>query len=154
MTVSELMTLLEEYRETHGDDCEVRLMTQQNWPFENRIAGLTSGAEMNEASEEDASEFFDDQDVRRRRDGLHRRRRPDLLRQQTGLGDLPRLLAAAGEKKFGKHLECFPNFACWDRNRMAHVCQRKTVFHSRKRRQRDDATQSPRDQTRRPNQRR
>jgi hypothetical protein len=63
MTVSELMTLLEEYRETHGDDCEVRLMTQQNWPFENRIAGLTTGAEMNEASEEDASEFFDDQDV-------------------------------------------------------------------------------------------
>lgn len=63
MTVSELMTLLEEYRETHGDDCEVRLMTQQNWPFENRIAGVTSGAEMNEASEEDASEFFDDQDV-------------------------------------------------------------------------------------------
>lgn len=61
MTVSGLMTLLEEYRETHGDDCEVRLMTQQNWPFENRIAGVTSGAEMNEGDEDD--EDFDDQDV-------------------------------------------------------------------------------------------
>ncbi|WP_146527075.1 hypothetical protein [Novipirellula artificiosorum] len=40
-----------------------RLMTQQNWPFENRIAGVTSGAEMNEASNDDPSEYFDDQDV-------------------------------------------------------------------------------------------
>ena len=63
MTLGQLISLLEEYRDEHGEDCEVRLMTQQNWPFENRIAGLTSGAEMNEASEEDASEFFDDQDV-------------------------------------------------------------------------------------------
>ncbi|TWT51050.1 hypothetical protein Pla22_38260 [Rubripirellula amarantea] len=58
MTVSQLIELLEDYREQHGDDCEVRLMTQQNWPFENRIAGLTSGAEMNEGDED-----FDDQDV-------------------------------------------------------------------------------------------
>ena len=61
MTVSQLIELFEEYREQHGDDCEVRLMTQQNWPFENRIAGLTSGAEMNEGDEDD--EGFDDQDV-------------------------------------------------------------------------------------------
>jgi hypothetical protein len=59
MTISELMGLLEEYQAEHGDDCEVRLMTQQNWPFENRIAGVTSGAEMNE----DADEDDDDQDV-------------------------------------------------------------------------------------------
>ena len=63
MKIGELIGLLEEYQEEHGEDCEVRLMTQENWPFENRIAGVTSGAEMNEASEDDPSEYFDDQDV-------------------------------------------------------------------------------------------
>lgn len=63
MTIDALIELLSEYREQHGPDAEVRLMTQENWPFENRIAGVTSGSEMNEASEEDASEYFDDQDV-------------------------------------------------------------------------------------------
>ena len=59
MTLGQLISLLEEYRDEHGEDCEVRLMTQQNWPFENRIAGVTSGAEMNEGDDED----YDDQDV-------------------------------------------------------------------------------------------
>ncbi len=63
MTLGELIGLLEEYRDDHGEDCEVRLMTQQNWPFENRIAGVTSGAEMNEAEEDDPHEFADEQDV-------------------------------------------------------------------------------------------
>ncbi|WP_230777484.1 hypothetical protein [Roseiconus lacunae] len=63
MTLGELIGLLEEYRDEHGEDCEVRLMTQQNWPFENRIAGVTSGAEMNEAEHDDPHEFADDQDV-------------------------------------------------------------------------------------------
>ncbi len=63
MTIDTLIDLLAEYRDQHGPDSEVRLMTQQNWPFENRVAGVTSGAEMNEASEDDPSEFFDDQDV-------------------------------------------------------------------------------------------
>jgi len=63
MTIDALIDLLSEYREQHGPDAEVRLMTQETWPFENRIAGITSGAEMNEASEEDPSEYFDDQDV-------------------------------------------------------------------------------------------
>ncbi|MCM2370802.1 hypothetical protein [Aporhodopirellula aestuarii] len=63
MTIDQLIGLLEEYRDVHGPDAEVRLMTQENWPFENRIAGITSGAEMNEASEDDPSEYFDDQDV-------------------------------------------------------------------------------------------
>lgn len=61
MTVSRLIELLADYREQHGDDCEVRLMTQENWPFENRIAGVTSGAEMNEGDEDE--EEYDDQDV-------------------------------------------------------------------------------------------
>ncbi|WP_442508703.1 hypothetical protein SH528x_000232 [Novipirellula sp. SH528] len=63
MKISQLIELLEDYREQHGEECEVRLMTQQNWPFENRISGVTSGMEMNEASEDDPSEYFDNQDV-------------------------------------------------------------------------------------------
>jgi hypothetical protein len=59
MTLNELIERLEEYRDLHGEDCEVRLMTQQNWPFENKITGLASGAEINESDDED----YDDEDV-------------------------------------------------------------------------------------------
>ncbi len=48
MTIDELIERLEEYRDNLGGDTEVRLMTQQNWPFENGIAGLASGEEINE----------------------------------------------------------------------------------------------------------
>ena len=53
MTVDELIARLEEYRDAMGGDAEVRLMTQQQWPFENEIAGLASGEEMNAAGEDD-----------------------------------------------------------------------------------------------------
>ena len=53
MTLNELIERLEEYRDLHGEDCEVRLMTQQNWPFENTITGLASGAEINGADDDD-----------------------------------------------------------------------------------------------------
>ncbi len=36
-------------------------MTQQNWPFENRICGVTSGQEMNDT--DDDGEADDEQDV-------------------------------------------------------------------------------------------
>ena len=36
-------------------------MTQQNWPFENRICGVTSGQEMNDTNDDDEAD--DDQDV-------------------------------------------------------------------------------------------
>jgi hypothetical protein len=58
MTLNELIERLEEYRDLLGEDCEVRLMTQQNWPFENAITGLVSGAEINDAEVDD-----DDEDV-------------------------------------------------------------------------------------------
>ncbi len=45
MTIDELIARLEDYRDEIGGDAEVRLMTQQNWPFENSIYGLASGAE-------------------------------------------------------------------------------------------------------------
>jgi hypothetical protein len=47
MTIDDLIFRLEEYRDEHGGETEVRLMTQQNWPFENGIAGLASGQEIN-----------------------------------------------------------------------------------------------------------
>jgi hypothetical protein len=53
MTLNELIERLEEYRALHGEDCEARLMTQQNWPFENAITGLVSGAEINDTDDED-----------------------------------------------------------------------------------------------------
>jgi hypothetical protein len=34
-------------------DVEVRLMTQANYPFENTIAGVTTGAEINEDADDD-----------------------------------------------------------------------------------------------------
>ena len=53
MTLNDLIERLEEYRDLLGEDCEVRLMTQQNWPFENTITGLASGAEINGADDDD-----------------------------------------------------------------------------------------------------
>ena len=60
MTLNELIERLEEYRDLHGEDCEVRLMTQQNWPFENAITGLVSGAEINDTDDEDAEDVETD----------------------------------------------------------------------------------------------
>jgi hypothetical protein len=51
MTLNELIERLEEYRDELGGDAEVRLMTQQNWPFKNALTGLVSGAEINEADQ-------------------------------------------------------------------------------------------------------
>jgi hypothetical protein len=60
MTIDELIGRLEEYRDELGGDAEVRLMTQQNWPFENGIVGLASGAEINDGGDDDSE---DDGDV-------------------------------------------------------------------------------------------
>jgi hypothetical protein len=53
MTVEELIARLEDIRDELGGDIEVRLMTQQNWPFENTIEGLCSSREIAEADDED-----------------------------------------------------------------------------------------------------
>ena len=60
MTINELIERLEECREELGD-VEVRLMTQSHWPFENGVAGVASGAEINAAGNEDDPD--DDGDV-------------------------------------------------------------------------------------------
>ena len=62
MTIDELIARLEDYRDEIGGEAEVRLMTQQNWPFENSIYGLASGAEINDYDEDD-EDGGDDDDV-------------------------------------------------------------------------------------------
>ena len=52
MTINELIERLEEYRSELGGGTEIRLMTQQNWPFENRIVGLASTEEIAMAEDE------------------------------------------------------------------------------------------------------
>ena len=51
MTIDELIERLEDYRDDLGGETEVRLMTQQHWPFENEITGLVSGAEINDSDD-------------------------------------------------------------------------------------------------------
>ena len=60
MTIDELIARLEDYRDEIGGDAEVRLMTQQNWPFENTICGLASGVEINDFDEDDEDDGDDD----------------------------------------------------------------------------------------------
>ena len=60
MTIDDLIERLEEYRDTLGGETEVRLMTQQNWPFENSIAGLASGEEINDCDDPDDPEYDGD----------------------------------------------------------------------------------------------
>ncbi len=63
MTINELIARLEEYRDALGGDAEVRLMTQQHWPFENAVCGIVSGEELNDHDEEDDADVEDDRVV-------------------------------------------------------------------------------------------
>ena len=60
MTIDELIERLEEYRDDLGGEAEVRLMTQQNWPFENEIVGLASGEEINDPDDDKNDDVDDD----------------------------------------------------------------------------------------------
>jgi len=61
MTIDELIARLKDYSDSLGGEIEVRLMTQENWPFENAITGLASGEEINDACDDE--DECDDQDV-------------------------------------------------------------------------------------------
>ena len=63
MTIDELVQRLEDYRDSLGGDAQVRLMTQQNWPFENEIVGLASGEEINAATTERRTRMWEDRVV-------------------------------------------------------------------------------------------
>ena len=62
MTIDELIARLEDYRDEIGGNAQVRLMTQQNWPFENSIYGLASGAEINDYQDDEDGDDDDDSD--------------------------------------------------------------------------------------------
>ncbi|KAA5541903.1 hypothetical protein FYK55_17045 [Roseiconus nitratireducens] len=63
MDIDTLIEILSDYREEFGGDAEVRLMTQQSWPFENGICGLTSGRELNDTDDDDDEDVADEQIV-------------------------------------------------------------------------------------------
>jgi len=52
MTVRELIEILEDFEEAHGEDTEVRLLTQPNWPLEYEIDSVKICKEENEELEE------------------------------------------------------------------------------------------------------
>ena len=56
MTLSDLIERLEVLRSELGDDVEVRLMTQQNYPFENELAGATCLRDIRERDEVDSDD--------------------------------------------------------------------------------------------------
>lgn len=60
MNISELIERLEEYRDQFGEEAEVRLMTQQNWPFENAVEGVVSGLDLNDSEDEDDEDVSKD----------------------------------------------------------------------------------------------
>jgi hypothetical protein len=60
MTIDEVIVRLQEYRDILGGATEVRLMTQENWPFENGIAGLASLDEIH-ATERDNKDEKEDE---------------------------------------------------------------------------------------------
>jgi hypothetical protein len=59
MTLGDLMERLQEAVEAYGEDVEVRLMTQPNYPFEWSVAGVASLEDINanEDEDEDAGGF-------------------------------------------------------------------------------------------------
>jgi hypothetical protein len=56
LTLGELIERLEEIRGELGEDVEVRLMTQESWPFENAIAGVVTSNELGDDEDEDEDE--------------------------------------------------------------------------------------------------
>jgi len=62
ITIDELIARLEDCRDELGGDAEVRLMTQQNWPFENNIVGVTTSREIRDAEHEDDFDPQGDED--------------------------------------------------------------------------------------------
>lgn len=53
MTIDELIERLEDARDDLGGDTEVRLMTQQSWPFESSIKGICSSEDIANCCEDD-----------------------------------------------------------------------------------------------------
>lgn len=59
-SLRDLIDMLEEAAVELGDDAEVRLMTQHNWPFEYSIFGLARGEDINASEDDDDDDVEDD----------------------------------------------------------------------------------------------
>lgn len=56
MNIHDLIERLKEYNDLFGPDCEVRLQTQPNWPFETTIAGVVTAEEVLQNDDENDSD--------------------------------------------------------------------------------------------------
>lgn len=56
MTIAELIEILQECQTELGDNAEVRLMTQYNWPFENSLLGVALSTELREEDDDEESD--------------------------------------------------------------------------------------------------
>lgn len=62
MTIQELIDELEDMRDAFGEDAEVRLMMQPNWPLEYSIGGINDSEAIKEARKYDDEEYDEDED--------------------------------------------------------------------------------------------
>jgi hypothetical protein len=63
MNIRDLINALESIAEAHGDESEVKLQTQESWPFINYISGVCTSLDIEEATREaegEDEEFEDD----------------------------------------------------------------------------------------------
>ena len=58
MTVDELIEALEGFKEEHGGETPVRLMNQQQWPFEYKVDACVSLDQINEYQDEEGKRGF------------------------------------------------------------------------------------------------
>lgn len=63
MKIRDLLELLEDVIEQAGPDAEVRLMTQQHYPFENEVRGVCTGGDINEGEDPEDGDVVDEQVV-------------------------------------------------------------------------------------------
>jgi hypothetical protein len=47
-TIGDLIGRLEELQDQFGEDAEVRIASQQNWPFEHDVKGLVSSGDLDD----------------------------------------------------------------------------------------------------------
>ena len=92
MNIREMIEVLEDIAQVHGN-VEVRLMTQENWPFENSIRHIKTSDEVSDGDEDELADVQQElADLEQNSDGLTsedqvlydelRERYDELLHQQ------------------------------------------------------------------------
>ncbi|MFA7331985.1 MAG: hypothetical protein WC326_13025 [Candidatus Delongbacteria bacterium] len=75
MLLTDLIARLEELAQEHPD-AEVRLMTQQSWPFENSLLGLTTKSAITDDEDQQEAERLMGLDIELEDDEVGPRREP------------------------------------------------------------------------------